>query len=268
LVSSVNKIRYAVRASQAIVAEPFEGIERVLERVSEWQDSRRLPQYRPEEDWERELHARLDAPWPCAECVAGAAVWTSTVAELRERELNIGRGAFGGWDDGDPALVRAAWCAVRHLRPDVVVETGVARGLTSRAILEALEYNGAGQLWSIDLPPLLEHELAQESAAAVPRGARDRWTLLRGSSRRLLSDLVLELEKVDLFVHDSMHTTRNVLFELNQVWPFLTSKGLALIDDVERNAALPRFADAHREASVLVCPADDRRALFGCLIKA
>jgi hypothetical protein len=265
--STVNKIRYAARASRAIVTEPFEGVERALERFSEWQDNRRLPHYRAEEDWERELHVRLDAPWPCAEREEVAAVWTRTVGELRQGELEIGRGAFGGWDDGDPALVRAAWCAVRHLRPEVVVETGVARGLTSRAILEALDHNGTGRLWSIDLPPLLEHELAQESAAAVPRAARSRWTLLRGSSRRLLPGLVGGLERVDLFVHDSMHTTRNVLFELNQVWPHLAPNGLALIDDVERNAALARFADAHPEATALVCPADDRRALFGCVVK-
>ena len=35
-----------------------------------------------------------------------------------------------------------------------VVETGVAHGVTSRFILEALERNGRGFLWSIDLPPL------------------------------------------------------------------------------------------------------------------
>jgi hypothetical protein len=30
------------------------------------------------------------------------------------------------------------WCTVRHARPDVVIETGVAHGISSRVLLEAL----------------------------------------------------------------------------------------------------------------------------------
>jgi hypothetical protein len=263
----VNRVRYAARASRALAAEPFEGVERILERAAEWRDERRLSATRPREDAERELHAHLGAPWPCPEREEFDAVWERTLATLREQELEVGRSAFGGWDDGDPGLVRAAWCAARHLRPDVVVETGVARGLTTRALLEALERNAAGRLWSIDLPPLLERELARETAAAVPEAGRDRWTLLRGSSRRLLPGLVGGLPRIDLFVHDSMHTTRNVSFELDRVWPALTPGGVALIDDVERNVAFNSFAAAHAEATALVFAADDRRALFGVLVR-
>jgi hypothetical protein len=36
-----------------------------------------------------------------------------------------------------------------------LVETGVAHGITSRFVLEALQRNGGGRLWSIDVPPLL-----------------------------------------------------------------------------------------------------------------
>lgn len=79
----------------------------------------------------------------------------------------MSRGAFGGWDDGDARLGRLAWCLTRHLRPEFVVETGVARGLTTRVILEAMDRNGRGRLWSIDLPPLIAQELWEETAAAV-----------------------------------------------------------------------------------------------------
>ena len=41
---------------------------------------------------------------------------------------------------------------VRYLRPKVVLETGVAAGYTSQAILSALELNGAGTLFSSDFP--------------------------------------------------------------------------------------------------------------------
>jgi len=33
-----------------------------------------------------------------------------------------------------------------------VIETGVARGMTSRVILEAMTVNNSGHLWRVDLP--------------------------------------------------------------------------------------------------------------------
>lgn len=73
--------------------------------------------------------------------------------ELEEKGIRVGPESFKGWNDGDAGLVRAIWCLTRHLRPSNLVETGVAHGLTSRLILEALERNEAGHLWSIDHPP-------------------------------------------------------------------------------------------------------------------
>ncbi len=87
-------------------------------------------------------------------------IWTTireAYAEKREERakgIRAGPESFQWWNDGDAGLVRAIWCLMRHLRPKNVVETGVAHGVTSRFILEALKRNGDGHLWSIDLPPL------------------------------------------------------------------------------------------------------------------
>jgi predicted O-methyltransferase YrrM len=262
-----GRLVYAGRASRAIARDPFEGLERTIERVAEWRENTLQHWvYRPSEGWEARLHRQLGVPWPCPETAAFAEVWQDTRDGLRARGLALGRGAFGGWDDADAGLARAAWCLARHRRPEVVVETGVARGLTTRVLLEALERNGAGRLWSIDLAPLIERDLSDETGLAVPADLRRRWTLLRGSSRRCLPALVTGLPGIDLFLHDSMHTARNVRFELDQVWPALRG-GAALVDDVERNVAFGRFTRAHPEADALLCPADDGRALFGCLLR-
>jgi hypothetical protein len=143
----------------------------------------------------------------------------------------------------------------------------VARGLTTRALLEALDQNGAGHLWSIDLPPLLEHSLADQRAVAVPTDRRERWTLVAGSSRRVLPTLVSDLGGIGLFVHDSMHTTRNLRFELERVWPALAPGGVMLIDDVEKNGATGCFLREHREASSMVCTSQDGRVLIGLIVK-
>jgi hypothetical protein len=76
------------------------------------------------------------------------------------------------------------------------VETGVARGVTTRFILEALDRNGSGDLSSVDLPPVLEEGLHEEIAIAVPEANRDRWTLCRGSSRQQLPALLDRLGSI------------------------------------------------------------------------
>jgi Methyltransferase domain len=265
---SFGRVGYAVRAARAIAAQPYEGAERTLERLAERLDRRRPPwPYQATEPCEARVHDLLGAPWPCEEQEGFERVWDAVTADLATRGLRVGRGAFGGWDDADVRLGRLAWCLARHLRPERVVETGVARGLTTRVLLEALVGNGGGRLWSIDLPPLLERGLADETGAAVPDRLRDRWTLLRGSSRRLLGGLVAGLGRIELFVHDSMHTTRNVLFELECVWPALAPGGAALIDDVERNAGTGRFLQAHPETAAVISTSGDAVALIGCLVK-
>jgi predicted O-methyltransferase YrrM len=221
----------------------------------------------PLSDGERELHELLGLPWPCPEIREFEAIWAAMLGTLADRGLARGRGAFGGWDDGDPRLCRLAWCSARHLRPGRVVETGVGRGLTTRILLEALERNGAGHLWSVDLPPLLDRQLAAETGAMVTPDLRQRWTLMHGSSRHVLPKLLDDLGSVGLFVHDSMHTTRNVTFELEHVWPALPPGAVALVDDVERNQAFARFTHGRPGVGAVVCAAEDRRALVGAVVK-
>lgn len=225
------------------------------------------PDYVPTTGAPERLHEALGLAWPCATRQEFDPVWASIHAGLAARGRAPGRGTFGGWDDGDPGFVRAAWCLTRHLRPEAVVESGVAHGLTTAAMLRALARNRAGHLWSIDLPPLLEHELGSETGLAVNGEDRTRWTLIHGSTRRVLPPLLRRLGPVDLFVHDSMHTGRNVSFELETVWPALRAGGAVLADDVERSAAFGEFAREHPRAASFIERADDGRALFGVLLK-
>lgn len=263
----LRRVAYATRASRAVLGQPYEGIERTLERLAGWRDSRRAGWPYPITDgFERRVHELIGARWPC-EHDGFEDVWGAAIQELRAEGMQIGRGTFGGWDDADIRLGRVAWCLARQLRPERVVETGVARGLVTHTLLAALAHNGAGHLWSIDLPPLIETSLAEETAAAVPEPLRDRWTLLRGSSRRHLPTLIDALGDIDLFVHDSMHTTRNLSFELAHAWPALSSIGTVLIDDVEKNTATGTFLQARPDTPAVISPSADGTALIGVLSK-
>ncbi|MBV9465352.1 MAG: class I SAM-dependent methyltransferase [Solirubrobacterales bacterium] len=207
-------------------------------------------------DWEQRLHEQLRAPWPCPDGDAFRELWDQILGELERRKLPVGRGAFAGWGDGEPGLTRAVWCLVRHQRPETVVETGVARGITSRVVLEALAANGVGRLWSIDLPPPGQPGLHEQIGAAVPDRLHRRWRYVRGSSRRRLRGLLHELGTIDLFIHDSKHTERNLRFELGHAWKALTPGGFLVADDVDLNHGFHAFQADHPEAATLLCLAE------------
>ena len=135
---------------------------------------------------------------------------------LATKGLTYARVNYGCYGDADISLCRAAWCTVLHTRPEVVIETGVAHGVTSRVVLEALRHNDHGHLWSIDLPYPFDHQLHAQRAAAVTDACRARWSFLEGSSRQRLPPLVVEIGHVQMFIHDSLHTARNTIFEMEQ----------------------------------------------------
>src|SRR5208337_3105475 len=189
--------------------------------------------------------------------------------------LSLGPMSFAHHNDGDAGLVRAAWCVTRHICPERVVETGVAHGITSRFILEALQQNGAGHLWSIDLPPL-SPGLRRQVGVAVGPGFSDRWTYIRGSSRRRLPGLLTQLGQIDLFIHDSLHTERNVRFELDQAWAVLRPGGALIVDDIDINWGFHSFNETFAGLPYLICEAEplrpdyrrfNEKGLFGIVLK-
>jgi hypothetical protein len=109
--------------------------------------------YIADPDRESALHRRLGMSSE-SEGEGFGPLWSTVVEALRAQAMAVGPFSFYEWNDGDAGLVRTIWCLTRRLRPVNVVETGVAHGMTSRFIMEALETIGAGRLWSFDLPPL------------------------------------------------------------------------------------------------------------------
>ncbi len=142
---------------------------------------------------------------------------------------------------------------VRLVVPDVVVETGVANGASSRFILEAMERNRRGILHSIDLPnqeyTIGEGRWARERNLEdrapgwlVPPELRERWHLHLGDSQVILPKLLSDLGEIDIFIHDSKHTYEHMCFEYETAWPHVKPGGFLLSDDVNWNGAFADFA--------------------------
>ena len=152
------------------------------------------------------------------------------LADIRKEDTFMPRWA------ADSLTARLCYLACRLIEPETVIETGVAYGVSSAFILRAMQKNGRGTLFSIDLPPL-RRRYERFWGIAVPDGLRARWRLHRGTSASVLPRLLREIPKVDLFLHDSLHTHTNMRREFDTAWPRLRDGALLLADDVERNRA-------------------------------
>lgn len=150
---------------------------------------------------------------------------------------------------GDSMLGRLVYEVARATRPDIIVETGVATGVTSAHLLAALEDNGHGELHSIDLPPT-DMVFADHVGIAIPENLRHRWTYHWGTSRRLLPKLFSELQGRLMFVHDSDHSYTNMDWEIRTAWKTMNSGGVIVCDDVHLHTA---FLDSAQELDGKVC---------------
>jgi predicted O-methyltransferase YrrM len=147
--------------------------------------------------------------------------------------------------------------------------------MTTRFILEALERNDAGCLWSVDLPPVNPNTRKEVGIAVRQPGVKqERWHYISGTSRRRLPSLLKRLGQIDLFIHDSMHSNRNVMFELETAWDYLRPGGVIVVDDIDANPAFHTFASRVSRHPSFICTAeplapDDRRfnkkGLFGII---
>ncbi|MGI5459883.1 class I SAM-dependent methyltransferase [Streptomyces sp. CA-249302] len=246
---------------RSFMTDPREAVRLVPEGLASYFEH--AVDYDIDKGWEPRLHEWLGAPWPCPELERGQELWESTGEELEAHGLSFGRHTYGQYSDADAALGRAVWCVVLHLHPAVVVETGVARGITSRVVLEALEHNGEGHLWSVDLPHPFEPGIRAQTGVAVPPDRRSRWSYVEGSSRRRLPPLLRRLGRVDVFVHDSLHTARNTRFEMECVGRVLTPGGVMLVDDISTHQGFDDWTRRTAGTRRLICPSADSEGLFG-----
>jgi len=177
--------------------------------------------------------------------------------EMRDKKFLKKKFSFGYAGDFDIIMLYAL---TRLTKPEIVVETGVASGRSSWIILEAMEANQKGYLYSIDLPKYyfgrkaetyLTKEGKQEFCGFVPEGKepgwlvppelRERWELILGDSKNELPKLASRLEKINIFYHDSEHSYENMKFEFETVWPKIGENGFLLSDDVTWNNAFKEF---------------------------
>jgi len=152
----------------------------------------------------------------------------------------------------------------RILKPRNIIETGVAYGLSSIYILKALDSNKSGTLHSIDavFRPWQEKNMI---GAIIPNELRKRWKFNLGKSNDVLEEIFNRIDNVDIFIHDSLHTYKNMMFEFDCAERNLDENGIIISDDVLDNDAFFDFTNKKGLDNHLIKVKDDSG--LGLIIK-
>ena len=162
---------------------------------------------------------------------------------IDEKRSAYGRSNDSSWSYGiGPPLGAILYIICRKQKPDNVIETGVASGVSSSHILCALEANQQGELYSIDLPSWQK----TPSGWMIPDYLRHRWHLTQGRSLENLEPLLKKVNEIDIFLHDSDHSYENMRGEFETAWTHLKTGGLLLSHNIDFSDAFPYFCRDHK----------------------
>ncbi len=178
-------------------------------------------------------HAVSQVQWASAIDPALWAEATEFADRLRAQaaaKLENATGRFGG--GGAVALL---YFLVRLRRPEYVVETGVAAGWSTAAILTALEKNGAGHLWSSDFPYFRHGGETSEIGLLVPEALKGRWTLFTEGDEANLAHIVAQVPRIDLLHYDSDKSATGRSRALSAVRGRLDANSWVIFDDIQDN---------------------------------
>src|SRR5439155_1641781 len=93
-----SRRKWLVRAALQMGLSPAEGMEKVKERLARSCERvarhGQTPSYPPDEEWEKDLHALLGVPWPCAEAAEFPEMWSAVLDTMEARGLRVGRQAY------------------------------------------------------------------------------------------------------------------------------------------------------------------------------
>jgi len=124
---------------------------------------------------------------------------------------------------------------VRVIKAEVAVETGVALGYSTAAILSAMAANGCGHLYSSDFPAFRHRDPEHHVGRLVDDNLRDRWTLDLRGDRKALERIVQMVDRIDLFHYDSDKTYRARESAARRVEPLLAPDSVVIMDDIQDN---------------------------------
>jgi len=173
-------------------------------------------------------------------------------AEL-EKPLQAAQSRISAFSDlmGGGASTELLFALVRGSKARYMVETGVAFGWSSLAILVATNNDPDSRLVSVDMP-YVKGNTDHLVGLCVPDSLRDRWTLIRRADREGIPQALKILPELDLAHYDSDKTVEGREFAYPRLWAALKPGGFLVSDDVSDNTAFIDFCKSLNAEPVIV----------------
>lgn len=152
----------------------------------------------------------------------------------------------------------------KGIKAEKIIETGVAYGWSSLAILLAIKDNESAKLISNDMP-YIKMNNDKYVGCIIPEFLKNKWDLQR------LPDVIgipLAIKKfhnrIDLCHYDSDKSYSGRMFGYPVLWNGLKEGGIFISDDIQDNNAFKHFAESQNKAPFIF---EYREKFVGLLIK-
>ena len=162
-------------------------------------------------------------------------------AKKKLSKLNISLGGGGNYT--------LLYFLVRKFKPKIVVETGVAAGWSSLAIMRALANNFQGKLYSSDFPYFrLKKPEQYVGYLAKSELNKNNWFLdIRGDDKAL-PEIIKQIgnKNIDLFHYDSDKSYSGRSNALKLLKSKLNSKTIIIFDDIQNNLHFKDYIEENK----------------------
>tara|TARA_Y100000768_G_scaffold388767_1_gene386976 strand:- start:2261 stop:3031 length:771 start_codon:yes stop_codon:yes gene_type:complete len=135
---------------------------------------------------------------------------------------------------------------VRKLKPNNIVETGVAAGFSSQAFLKALDKNGKGKLFSSDFPYFRIKDGEKFIGIVVDESLMENWTLYIDGDSVNIPKILEQVSTIDIFHYDSdkAYSSRDKIIRM--VLPKMNKEGIILVDDIHNNSQFMDYINTNK----------------------
>ncbi len=140
------------------------------------------------------------------------------------------------YDLGGGGFYPLLYFLVSLKKPKVIIETGVAAGYSSYAILKAIERNGMGRLYSSDFPYFRIPNPEKYIGIIIPEKLKKSWDLLIDGDNINLPIISKKIKKIDIFHYDSDKSYIGRKNALNLLKNNIDSSTTLIMDDIQDNS--------------------------------
>ena len=155
----------------------------------------------------------------------------------------------------------------RGISAKSVIETGVAYGWSSLALLLAIHDQAGASLVSTDMP-YVKMNNERWVGCTVPDELRRHWTLIRRADRQGIPKAIRLLPEIDLCHYDSDKTYQGRMWAYPKLWNHLRPGGVFISDDIGDNLAFKNFSETLGiQPIVALAPKNELTRYVGILLK-